>query len=204
MQTQSLARSLLAALALIVLASIAVQFIHNRSEDRATLSALGSAWDMARYFTILTNAMIGVAALWMAIRGRWVSAALMGGLVLWILVVGIVYHVLLARDLTPGTLEWWADLGLHTVVPVAALLLWLGFAPKAPIALRHPALWVVWPMAYAGYALIRGVADGKYPYFFLDPVKQGTMGLVGYISGLGLAFYLGGLAIRWIAGRLHR
>lgn len=188
--------SLLGALAL---CSVGAEFVHERIEDGPATIWLATGWDMARFFTILTNVAIGVAFAAMALNRRWLSDAWVGGLLLWILVVGLVYHILLARDLPVGSLEWWADLGLHTAVPLAVLAVWLGFAPSGGLMFRHAAYWVAWPMLYAAYALLRGMADGEYPYFFLDPTKQGMVGLAIYIAGLGVSFWLGGLVIVGLA-----
>ena len=87
---------------------------------------------MAGYFTILTNALVAAHMLLVALHWR-ISAARAAGLLLSIVMVGLVYHTLLARLWQPDGLLAWADLGLHTGVPLAYALLvaehlraWLG------------------------------------------------------------------------------
>ncbi len=89
-------------------------------------------------------------------------------------------------------------------MPVAFLLLWLGHAPKAPLAYTHSAIWTLCPLAYVGYAMGRASIDGVYPYFFLNPEKLGWGGVLAYVLGLGAAFFLSGCVLVWTARRLTR
>ena len=162
---------------------------------------IGSLWDMLRYFTILTSLIVTIvfAGLW---AGRAVSPALIAGTTLWMVMVGIIYHLLLARAL--GGADWIADQALHTVTPIAAGLWWLILGPKHGLRWSHAVLWTFWPMAYLLYALARGLADGTYPYFFIDPTAVGWPGLLAWVAILWLVFWVAGLAVVALARRLSR
>lgn len=167
-----------------------------RHPDRAVLSEL---WRIGRYFTILTTALVALSFAWIAVAGL-PRAGWSAGLVLWTAIVGAVYHALLARELTG--LRWLADLGLHTVVPLAVLLWWLAYAHKTGLGRRHALLWLIWPALYVTYALIRGEMDGRHPYFFVDPARIGWSGVALWCAGLGLVFWLAGLALVLLGGSL--
>lgn len=153
-----------------------------------------TAWVLLRYFTILTN--IGVAVVFsMLAMGRKVSAPLLGGLVLAILLVGVVYMALLRGllELSGGALL--ADTLLHKVTPVLVTLWWLAFAPKRRLQWKHPLRWALFPLAYLPYALIRGKAEGLYAYPFINLDRLGTAAVTFNAVAIAAAFLVAGLAL---------
>jgi hypothetical protein len=189
--------------ALLALLGWAVLVTHVRLglERHPQASLWQEIWRTARYFTILTNAL--AAGTLTAVGFGWrPPAGWAAGLALWMGITGVVYHALLAMDLTG--LRWWTDQGLHTAGPLALFLWWLGFAPKSGLRWRHALLWVGWPALYMGYALIRGGIDGRHPYFFLDPPRLGWEMVLVWIAALGLLFWLSGLAMVALGRALSR
>lgn len=167
----------------------------------AGLPAGQKLWLMAGFFTILTN--LGAAGMMLAVAKGWkISGSQAAGLVLSITVVGLVYHLILADLWAPEGLAWWADQGLHTGVPLAVLVWWLTFADMR-ISPRDVPKWLVWPLAYAGYALIRGAVTGFWPYPFLDADALGVAKLALNIAVLVAVFGVLGLGLVWIAS-IHR
>ncbi|MCC6000358.1 MAG: Pr6Pr family membrane protein [Pararhodobacter sp.] len=151
-------------------------------------------WQLAGFFTVLTNLLVAVH--FMAIAAGWrVPGARVAGLVLWIGLVGLVYHLLLAHLWSPEGLSWWADQALHTLVPVLVALWWLAFVPFWSPDWRVVLIWLGWPLAYVAYAILRGALTGFWPYPFLDPglhgVGEGGVNLLGLL----LAFLLSGAAV---------
>ncbi|WP_085526509.1 Pr6Pr family membrane protein [Maritimibacter sp. HL-12] len=164
----------------------------------------GAIWALTGYFTVLTNLLVAVTFIAIAVRGAAPSSAWLAGLTLWIIIVAIVYHLLLARLWAPAGLAWWADQGLHSAVPVLVTLWWLQFAPKPGLRVGHAALWLAWPLLYTAYALVRGTLTGRYPYPFLDVTTIGYDGVALNGIGLTVAFFLGGLAMVGSAKALTR
>lgn len=159
-------------------------------------------WLMAAFFTILTN--LGLAAAMLAVAKGWkISATQAAGLLLSILVVGLIYHLLLADLCAPQGLAWWADQGLHTGTPVTMLLWWISFADKT-IGPRDVPKWLIWPLAYAAYAIIRGMITGFWPYPFLNAETLGLPHLALNLTGLAALFGLLGMALVWIASIQRR
>ncbi|MDZ4391830.1 Pr6Pr family membrane protein [Cypionkella sp.] len=185
------------ALAIIGLAALRAQF----DALIAVPLAADRIWAMAAYFTILTNALLVVHLL--AITKGWqMSASRAAGLLLAISAVGIIYHALLGNQFPTDGLGWWADLGLHTVMPLGYTLWWLGFAPKA-LPWRDVPHWLIWPVIYTGYALIRGHLTGQWPYPFLNADSLGWAHVARNLGVLLGALGLLGLGIAALARILH-
>ncbi|MHA6324724.1 Pr6Pr family membrane protein [Roseivivax sp. CAU 1753] len=169
-------------------------------ERRPDRTVAGELWRMARYFTNLTTLMVLAQYLRITALGR-ASAGWTGAITLWALIVGAVYHGLLAREL--DGLRLVADQMLHSVVPLAVALWWLAFGPKASLRPVHALLWLLWPAGYALYALGRGTFIDRYPYFFVDPTQVGWDGVVLWLAGLGVVFWIAGLGLvalgRWLS-----
>lgn len=138
------------------------------------------AWRYLGYFTILTNMF--VAAIWAravlnpsARMPRLESAGAVS-----IVMVGVIYHLLLASRWNPQGLQLLADFIHHTVVPLLFALFWL-LRPHGSLRWVDAALLVIWPLAYCAYALTRGAFDGWYAYYFLDPTRVTIMQLAASI-----------------------
>lgn len=181
-------------IALISAVSVGAQFIDltaNRDEP-----ALRTLADMARYFTILTHLLVVVTfTLISRPRRNGVSGPWLAALTLSVVMVGAVYHVLLARLIAFDGLGWLADQGLHTVGPLAVLLWWLVHAPKRRLEFADLPIFVLWPAIYTAYALARAARDGVYPYPFLDLSSLSAAAVVTNLAGLGVVTLLGGVAM---------
>lgn len=194
MSLSPLSRACAALIALVAIASLGAQIVASQADhpDEALLATL---WRLGRFFTILTNLMVAVTFAVLAVLGRVTSSVWLGGVALWIAIVGVVYHLLLAStdEVTAG-LDWWANTGLHTVVPTVAMLWWLTFAPRQGLSVTAALLWMLWPLVYVCYALGRGQIDGVYPYFFTNPDRIGWVGVGQWTAILAVSFFVAGLA----------
>lgn len=192
MQLSPTARLGAAFIALIAWAALIGQLWISAADNGGVAPAL---WVLLRYFTILTNLMVALVYTRVVLRNQVLGDGWMAALTLWILIVGVVYHLLLAGLVDPQGFAWWVDQGLHSAVPALVALVWIGFLPKHSLNWHHAALWLFWPLAYLAYALIRGGLDGTYPYFFIDAGQFGYTRVALNSLGLCLAFYAGGLGI---------
>jgi len=190
------ARLAAALVALIVFIALGMQLIVSY---KLTGSSGAAVWSMLSFFTVLTNFLVLVSYAKMALTGRMLSAFWLAALTIWILIVGAVYHLLLAKLWAPVGLEWWANQGMHSASPVATFLWWISYAPKRPMPWRNAALFLIWPLLYFSYALIRGSFTHTYPYPFIDlnvlTIGQLAVNAIGFL----FAFCIGGLAIIAIA-----
>ncbi|MFF7447327.1 MULTISPECIES: Pr6Pr family membrane protein [unclassified Streptomyces] len=169
---------------------------------------LGSPTRVLSYFTIQSNillALVFVAAAkraWSARRA--LPAALTGATLLYVLITGSVYHLLLAEAANPFSMTGgataptgWQSLAnhvLHTAVPIAAVVDWLLLTAPGRLHLRQAATWLLYPMAYLAFSFARGElllpgTPGRYLYPFLDVDLHGYKTILGNALLLGLAFY---------------
>jgi hypothetical protein len=162
------------------------------------------------YFTIVTNFLIALAFTAPAFApeskaGRWWAAASpRGAVTAFALVVMIIYHLLLRSLWHPQGLQLINDYMLHYVMPLAMLVDWLVFAPRGGLRWRDAAIWLSVPAVYGLWTLIHGAVSGFYPYPFMDVAKLGYPGVLTNMVGLVLGFYLPGLLMVAIDGRLAR
>lgn len=167
---------------------------------------IGSLWSQARYFT---NLMVFTVAMFFCLTwvrqgsGSSTSSIWTAAITVWIVLVGVVYHALLAATHHPEGLDIGVNLMQHTILPIAVLLYWMRYVPKGVLEMRLPLIWLACPILYVAYVLLRGAFDQQYPYFFLNPDKIGWQGVGAYIVGLGLLFYVAGAALV-LAGRRFR
>jgi hypothetical protein len=151
---------------------------------------------MARFFTILTMIFVVIAFFTVAIsKTRGLSALTLASLTLSVVMTGAVYHVLLAEFWNPTGLGVVADIGLHTVVPVAVTLWWLFHAPKTSLAWADLPAFGLWPSVYMAYALGLASIDGDYPYPFMDPGLRGVWQVAVMLANLGVLILLGGVVM---------
>ncbi|NNE56512.1 MAG: Pr6Pr family membrane protein [Hellea sp.] len=157
-------------------------------------------WDMIRYFTVLTNIIIGLFFVISAVKGRFLSYSWLTALTLWITIVGVVYHGLLSSDHNPVGILGITNIAHHTIVPIGTVFVWLLTKSREKIALSSPFVWLVFPLGYGLYAIARGaLVDGTYPYFYMDPDIVGWAGVIKSQIGF-VALFLGlGLVIRLIS-----
>lgn len=133
-------------------------------------SPLAITWRYLGYFTILTNTLVAVIWLRAVLRPNIVQPRLEGAGAVSIVMVGIIYHLLLASRWNPQGLQLLADFTHHTFVPILFAIYWV-MRPHGSLKWADAALFVIWPLAYCAYALTRGAFDGWYAYYFLNPTR---------------------------------
>lgn len=174
--------------------ALAVQLyliLWGRWTDHASL--MGGLVRFFSFFTMLTNTLVAVA-LTCAITDRhspghrfFRSPAVCAGITTSILLVSIAYNLLLRHMWSPEGWQWLADELLHDVMPLAFLGYWWLFMRKGVLGLRHLLAWMLYPVLYFGYLLIRGDLLGDYLYPFLDigtlGVQSAVLNAFGVLAG---------------------
>ncbi|MEV4489580.1 Pr6Pr family membrane protein [Micromonospora coxensis] len=171
------------------------------------LTALGPATvtGLLPYFTIQSNVAVGLFAGYAAWRA-WQElpeppSALKGAVTLYITITGVVYHLVLANPASPFAMpqpdralgEALGNQFLHTVVPLLAIADWALFDERGRLRLRYAAWWLAFPLAYLGFALLRGLVVHRYPYPFIDAGQLGYAGVSLSAVFFAVAFWLLGL-----------
>lgn len=136
------------------------------------LKSGGSLGNFFSYFTIQSN-LIGAATLVLLFYYRIKKSErldnldlLRFGSTLFLTITGVIYYLLL-RDVSEVT-DVWVNWIFHYIVPVYLLMDWLIIRPKNSITLKKSLLWLLFPIVYFIYSLIRGVIINWYPYPFID------------------------------------
>jgi hypothetical protein len=163
------------------------------------LTYLGAILRSFSYFSVLCNLMVSMAAtislLWPKRRaGRFFSSPqLLSGLLVYIVIVGLVYLVLLARTWNPQGIHKLADILQHYALPILFLLHWLTL-PKGKLGWKAVPVWLLFPLLYFIFILMRGAITNGYPYPFVDVSRLGIVRVLINAGVITCGFTLFGLA----------
>jgi hypothetical protein len=156
--------------------------------------------------TIIAGALLAFTG-WLSWHGiaetKWVTIA-RASATTYVIVISVVYNALL-RDspLDPRDVGYdWPVVPneiMHVWAAVLIVLDWLIFAGYSKLRLRA-SLWVaVFPLAWLIFSVTRGILDGWWAYWFLNPNEPaGIPGMLQYVAGItvlmiSLGFILIGL-----------
>jgi len=89
-------------------------------------------------------------------------------------IVGVIYNALLAGGAPdPRDIGYaWPvlpNLIMHTYMPIVIFFEWLLFNTDFKIKLKSVFWVLLYPLAWLAFTIIRGLAQGWWPYWFLDP-----------------------------------
>ncbi len=165
------------------------------------------------YFTVQSNLIAAVVFAFGAYAryrnkqlGSWFST-LRGAAVLYMLVTAIVYALLLKNATNANTaLAFdWKNFILHEFMPFVIAIEWLLWPPRTTISPKKALVWLIFPVAWLVYTLLRAQGTHWYPYPFLDPSKAGGMGGVArYIVVISVAFILLAQIVAWVSRERSR
>jgi hypothetical protein len=168
-------------------------------------SPLESIVQFFSYFTILTNLLVTIYCTSQLIslkqnsNPRLQKPENLTALTVFILIVGIVYHIALKPIWNPEGLTMVLSEIHHTVVPLGTLILWILLKNKGMIQLKSLLKWLLYPVLYISFTLIRGSFSNFYPYPFLNVsdlglatvAKNSILLLTIMITLLFIFYYLG-------------
>jgi hypothetical protein len=94
------------------------------------------------------------------------------------------------------------DVVVHRVTPAVFAADWLVDPPRRAPRFPRALAWLIFPMLYLLYTLVRGPVVGWYPYPFLDPRTHGYAAVVVGCVLVAAAFLAVSALLCWIAARL--
>lgn len=168
------------------------------------------------YFSIVTAIVAGsflVATGIGLVRGKedtkWIEISRLS-LTVAMIVVGVVYHLLLAgtaSDVRDGDYVWpvLPNEIIHTYGPILIVIDYLlshkAFQPKL-----RAALWVaVFPLTWLVFSVIRGLVTDWWPYWFINPNEEGGVpGMLTYIAAITAFFLILGFLVLGIKKLLQK
>lgn len=158
------------------------------------------------YLTIWANALVAWTAGTLALgrdRDTRLWRALRTDAVVLILLAGVVHFFLLRPLLDLDGWDLTADRLLHMVVPVVAVTGWLLFGPRGRLTTADLGPFLVLPVGWLGYTLVRGAAVDWYPYPFIDVGEHGYARVLATCAGVSALMLVIAWAAVWLERRLH-
>lgn len=159
------------------------------------------------FFTILTNTL--VTGYFFYISGKALRRKTPGpyhfgtltAITVYITIVGLVYQMLLRHTWQPTGLQKVVDEMLHSLNPALVIIYWLLNRKAGPLKYNRIGPWLIYPLVYLAYVLIRGHFSGFYPYPFLDVAGIGMPRVVVNCAGMTVLFIIIAMLFIW-ASRL--
>lgn len=148
------------------------------------------------YFTIDSNILVAICSTCVLLFpktsvGSFVAkTSVKTAITIYILVVALIYNTVL-RFL--WELQGWSILLnelLHVVVPFMFLLYWIYFVPKYELKWNNIWAWLIFPLTYTVFVLVRGSQVDFYPYPFLNITKLGLEKVLINCVAITLLFLL--------------
>ncbi len=150
------------------------QYLIFYSRGEAGASLLGGLINFFSFFTVLTNTLVVVVLSYAlvnresAVKRFFLAPAVSSGIAASIVVVSLAYNLLLRHLWSPTGFQFIADELLHDVMPLLFVIYWWRCVPKGTLRFKHIGGWVIYPLVYFGYVLLRGHLLGQYQYPFID------------------------------------
>lgn len=191
-------------IALVTWAAVILQFylqIINRTTDISE-----AVIRYFSYFTILTNLLVAVCYTSLLLKDQkserfFKQPSVLTAVTVYILIVGLVYNLVLRSQWNPQGLQLLADNLLHTVTPLFVLLYWIIYVPAKDISWKQTPAWMLYPLLYLMYVIIRGSFSNFYPYFFIDVSKLGYANAFTNALYVTAAFFIVALTLIWIGSK---
>ena len=140
---------------------------------------------------------------------KWVEIARLSFAVA-LIVVGVVYHALLAgaaNDIRDGDYAWpvLPNEIIHTYAPILAAIEYLVSVRAFRIRLRAFVWVAVFPLTWLVLSIVRGSATNWWPYWFINPNGEaGLGGMLTYIGAITLFFLILGILVLGLKKLLQR
>ena len=172
------------------------QYLIFYSRWSSGASLLGGLVNFFSFFTVLTNTLAVVVLSYALVKRDsaakrfFLAPKISSGIAVSIAVVGLAYSLLLRHLWQPEGFQFIADELLHDVMPVLFLIYWWRCVPKGTLRLKHIGAWVVYPLVYFAYVLLRGHLLGQYQYPFIDVDSLGYPQVFVNAGGILAGFVL--------------
>ncbi len=158
------------------------------------------------FFTVLTNILVALYFTSMAFQlnkkpfSVFFKNGTITALATFILLVGLVYQIILRSIWEPSGLQMVVDELLHTIIPLYFLIYWFLYAEPLDFKFKGLWYWILYPLVYFIYIIIRGHLSKFYPYPFVNVTEIGYVGVAqNFIVILGSVILL--IAILVLLGK---
>jgi hypothetical protein len=119
-------------------------------------------------------------------------------------IVGVVYHALLADaagDVRDAGYVWpiLPNQIIHTYAPILIVVDYL-ISLRSPKLRLRASLWVaIFPLAWLGFSVVRGLITNWWPYWFINPNEEGGVpSMLMYVAAITVFFFIVGYLLQSI------
>lgn len=187
------------------LAWFAVIFQYDLMLANSTNPLLETTIRFFSFFTILTNSIVAVYFSRIAfnhLKNKKITSTNFGTLTaitVYITIVGLVYQLILRHIWNPTGLQKIVDELLHSVNPVLVIIYWFLNRKNNTLKYQQISSWLLFPLIYLFYVLIRGYFSNFFPYPFLNIDNIGLMKVIINAIGMTALFaFISGLFV-WVS-----
>jgi len=130
------------------------------------------------FFTILTNILVAIYMSYQSIRTtpsktRSNKEGILSAITVYITIVGLVYQLILRQTWHPEGFQKIVDELLHSAIPLFVIFYWYQYENKKNISFKSIPQWLIYPICYLVYILLRGSYANFYPYPFMNVLILG-------------------------------
>ena len=146
------------------------------------------------FFTTIGNILVALAMTlpWLAPRSRLAQWLLRPSvrtvIVAYIIVVGLVYHLMLRNLYNPQGWRLACVIILHYVIPPLFIIDWLAFVQKRHLSWKILFGALALPVLYIAWTLVHGAFTGFYPYPFINVARFGYAQVLMTVGAMIAAF----------------
>lgn len=160
------------------------------------------------YFTILTNILVAISFTSLLFPKNisysfFSNNGVLTAVTIYILIVGLVYNIILRSQWDPKGLQLIVDNGLHTATPLLTLLYWFFYVSVKNIRWQQTLRWLIYPVLYLAYVLLRGSFSNFYPYFFINVSNLGYQIALQNAGLVTVTFLVVSFLLLWL-GKMKR
>ncbi|MES2851233.1 MAG: Pr6Pr family membrane protein [Bacteroidota bacterium] len=135
--------------------------------------------DFISFFTVQCNLLVALCLSFSllapnTVLGNFFSkTTVQTAIALYIFIVGLVYNTVLRGLYSFAGMQWLIDNLMHVVVPMLFVIYWFFFTTRVFLKWKDCIYWLIYPLLYTLYSMIRGAFVHWYPYPFLNAEKLG-------------------------------
>ena len=147
------------------------------------------------FFTILTNLLVAIYFTWSLLQKKNRAESIINkpgtltAVTVYITIVGLVYQILLRNIWDPKGMQRIVDELLHSVIPILVIIFWYLYEEKKSISYKQTVKWLIYPLVYLTFILIRGDFSDFYPYPFVNATNLGLKQVLINSAGLIISFF---------------
>ena len=192
--TAALVRSYRLFFAALVVVATAVQYAHS-AQTAPNFSSL----NYFSFFTNDSNLLAAAVFAGLAFRPDARLAWWRGLAVVCMSITGVVFALLL-RDESLAPLPW-VNVVVHELMPVVVAADWIGVPPARRVSRAAALCWLLPPITWLAYTLVRGSLVDWYPYPFLDVHRFGAAAVGATCAAIAAGFVVCSAAVFVIGNR---